>query len=162
MAGDYEDLYGEGRMSDRELEVFVRDQLREHAGIEPGTIEISAAGGEVTIAGRIGSEAEYQAAEHVITDLIGIHRLTNELVVDSLTREGYDEGADVANTQVYSEPRGQRGGANRSEDSAAHLLDDTGAEQYGTGDVGEAVERGYSYNPPLRPFQEGSESEEDH
>lgn len=162
MAGGYEDLSGESMLSDAELAALVRDRLAEHAGVEPGAIEITVRDGAVSVAGRIGTEAEYQAIEHVITDLIGVERVNNEMVVDPLRRVGYDEAADVANTQVYGEPRGQRGGANRTEDSAAHLLDDTGAEQYGTGDVGEAVERGYSYNPPLPPFQEGDEGKEDH
>lgn len=162
MAGDYEDLYGENRMTDGELAALVRDQLTEHAGIEPGSVEVTVSGGAVRVAGRIGTEAEYQAVERVITDFIGIRELNNELIVDPLTRASQDEAADVANTRLYGAPRAQRGGANRTEDSAAHLLDDTGAEQYGTGDVGEAVERGYSYNPPLPPFQEGHEGEEDH
>ena len=55
-----------------------------------------------------------------------------------------------------------RGGANRTEDSAEHLLRDTASELLGTGDMREAIERGYSYNPPTEPIQEGSSSKEDH
>ena len=37
-----------------------------------------------------------------------------------------------------------------------------GEQLHGTGNVSEAIERGYSYNPPTEPLQEGSEAREDH
>jgi hypothetical protein len=39
---------------------------------------------------------------------------------------------------------------------------DTAAEQFGTDDVTEAIERGYSYEAPHGPIQEGTESREEH
>jgi hypothetical protein len=47
-------------------------------------------------------------------------------------------------------------------DSADHLADDVRGELYGTSDMSEAIERGFSYNPPDGPIQEGSESRERH
>lgn len=38
---------------------------------------------------------------------------------------------------------------------------DTASELSGTSDMGEAIERGFSYNPPTEPVQEGSWSKED-
>jgi hypothetical protein len=160
MAGD--DFYDLENMTDDELEALVREQLDEQPDLDPAGLEITASEGRVTIGGRIGTEAEYQAIERVLTDIIGIADVTNELLVDALTRVQQDDAADVANAELYDRPRGQRGGADRTEDTAAHLLDDTGAEQYGTNDVGEAVERGYSYNPPDKPIQEGHWNKEDH
>lgn len=160
MAGD--DFYDLGNMTDAELETLVRDELNEQPEIDASGLEISASDGRVTVGGRIGTEAEYQVIERLLTDVIGVAEVRNELVVDELTRVTQDEAADVANAELRATPRGQRGGADRTEDSAAHLLDDTGAEQYGTSDVGEAVERGYSYNPPSAPIQEGHWNKEDH
>jgi hypothetical protein len=162
MAGDYEDIDDLGNMTDDELAAFVRERFEEYPDLDPDGIEIEAADGSITLSGRVGTEAELQSFERVLTDIIGVERVNNEIVVDSLTRSQHDDAADVANTEVYGSPRGLRGGANRTEDSAAHLLDDTGAEQYGTGDVGEAIERGYSYNPPVNPVQEGHEGDEEH
>jgi hypothetical protein len=162
MAGDFEDLYDLGNMTDEELEQLIRDQLGEQPEIDPSRLEIRATGGRVTLGGRIGTEAEYQIIERVLTDVIGIEAVRNELLVDPLTRSEQSEDAGEANAELYGTPRGQRGGANRTEDTAAHLLEDTGAEQYGTGDVGEAVERGYSWNPPDSPVQEGHSQREDH
>jgi hypothetical protein len=160
MAGD--DFYDLDNMSDEEIAALVREQLDEYPDLDPNGLEIEVTAGHVRVAGRVGTEAEQQMVEQVLTDTIGITDLTNDVMVDALTRLEQDEAADVANAQLYGSPRGQRGGANRTEDTAAHLLDDTGAEQYGTSDMGEAIERGYSYNPPAAPIQEGSRSTEDH
>jgi hypothetical protein len=157
-----DDFYDIENMTDEELEALVREQLDEQPDLDAAGLEITAAEGRVTIGGRIGTEAEYQAIERVLTDVIGIADVTNELLVDDLRRVQQDDAADVANAELYNRPRGQRGGADRTEDTAAHLLDDTGAEQYGTNDMGEAVERGYSYNPPDKPIQEGHWNKEDH
>jgi hypothetical protein len=157
-----DDFYDIENMTDEELEVLVREQLDEQPDLDAAGLEITASEGRVTIGGRIGTEAEYQAIERVLTDIIGIADVTNELLVDGLRRVQQDDAADVANAELYNRPRGQRGGADRTEDTAAHLLDDTGAEQYGTNDMGEAVERGYSYNPPDKPIQEGHWNKEDH
>src|SRR5690606_15475616 len=109
---------------------------------------------------RVGTEAELQIIEHIVTDVIGL-QVNNDLVIDELVRQQQPEGADDANARIYS--RGQaHGGADRTEDSAEHMLNDTAAEQYGTDDMGEAIERGHSYNPPDSPVQEGTWSRENH
>jgi hypothetical protein len=160
MADDYEDFYDIESMTDEELEALVREQLGEHPDIDPAGLELAVSNGRVTLEGRIGTEAELQIIEHVLTDVIGV-QVSNDLVVDELVRQEQPEGADVANARIYS--RGQaRGGADRTEDSAEHMLRDTAAEQYGTDDMGEAIERGHSYNPPDTPVQEGTRSRENH
>jgi hypothetical protein len=162
MARDFEGFYDIENMTDAELEQLIREQLDEQPDVDPDGLEIRASGGRVTLGGRIGTEAEYQIVERLLTDVIGIEAVDNELVVDRLVRAEQSEEADEANARLYDTPRGQRGGANRTEDTAAHLLEDTGAEQYGTGDMGEAVERGYSWNPPSTPIQEGTRNHENH
>jgi hypothetical protein len=160
MAGD--DIYDLTNMSDDELADLIREELDERPELDPSGLEIHVTDGQVSLTGRVGTEAEYQMIDQVLMDVIGIEDLNNDVVVDPLVRTDQDEAADVANAELYGSPRGQRGGANRTEDSAAHLLEDTGAEQFGTGDMGEAIERGYSYNPPAGPAQEGTRSTEDH
>jgi hypothetical protein len=160
VADDYEGIYDTDGMDDAELAELVRDRIGEHVGLDPAAIDVTARNGAVRVAGRVGSEAEYQAVTMVVTDLLGVERIRNELTIDRLSRTAYDEAADVAGTQFQADRLGRRGGADRTEDSAAHLLDDPGAEQFGTGDVGEAVERGYSYDPPRTPFQDGRDADE--
>jgi hypothetical protein len=160
MAGD--DIFDIENLSDEEISALVREELDEYPSLDATGLDIAVTDGRVRIAGRVGTEAEVQIIEQVLGDNIGLKDIANEVVVDELTRGLQDEAADVANAQLYDSPRGQRGGANRTEDTAAHLLDDTAAEQYGTGDMGEAIERGLSYNPPSTPIQEGTRSLEDH
>jgi hypothetical protein len=162
MADDFEDIYDIENMTDDELESLIREELDDYPQIDPSRVDVAVNQGNVTVSGRVGTEAELQSIEQVLTDVIGFDNVTNDIVVDRLTRAQHADAADVAAAEVRSESRGQRGGANSTEDTAAHLLDDTGAEQYGTGDVGEAVERGYSYNPPSTPIQEGQRGAEEH
>jgi hypothetical protein len=160
MADDYEDIYDIESMTDDEIQALVSEELEEHPDLDASRLELAVAEQQVTLTGRVGTEAELQIVEHVITDVIGL-RVRNDLVVDELVRQEQPEAADEANTRVY--PGGQaRGGADRTEDSAEHLLEDTAAEQYGTNDMGEAIERGYSYNPPDTPVQEGTWGRENH
>jgi len=162
MAGDFEDIYDLENMTDEELRALVREELDEYADLDASGLDIDVSQGRVKVSGRVGTESELQMVEQVLSDVIGLPDVENELVVDPLTRVQQPEAADEANAELYGAPRGQRGGANRTEDTAAHLLDDTGAEQYGTNDMGEAIERGHSYNPPATPIQEGTRSAEEH
>ena len=161
MAGDYEDFYDIENMTDEELEALVREELDEYPDLDASRLDIAVNKGRVSVSGRVGTEAELQVIENVLTDVIGIAKVNNELVVDELVRQEQPEGADEANARVFAAGSAQ-GGADRTEDSAEHLLEDTAAELYGTDDMGEAVDRGHSYNPPVTPVQEGIRSREDH
>jgi hypothetical protein len=162
MGDDFEDLYGLSDMDDDEIRELIRQQLQEHTRIDPDEIDVDVTDGRVRLSGRVGSEQDYQAIEHVLTDLIGLGAVSNEMMVDELRRGEQPEAADEANAARLEADGSHRGGANRTEDSAEHLLRDTASELHGTGNVSEAIERGYSYNPPTEPLQEGSESREDH
>ena len=162
MPGDFEDFYDIESMTDEELQALIREELEEQPDIDAEGLDIRVANGRVTLAGRVGTDAEVQVIQQLLTDVIGVPNVDNELVVDELTRIEQPEAADEANARVYAAPRGRRGGADRTEDTAAHLLDDTGADQFGTGDMGEAIERGYSYNPPQTPAPDGTANRETH
>lgn len=162
MSDDFEDVFGIGDMSDEELRELILEQLSEHAQVDPDDVTVDVTDGEVRLSGRVGSEQDYQAIEHVITDVIGLPDVANEMVVDELRRSEQPEAADDARAARLEAEGSQRGGANRTEDTAEHLLRDTASELSGTGDMGEAIERGFSYNPPTEPVQEGSSSKEDH
>jgi hypothetical protein len=161
MAEDYEDFYDIESLTDEELGALVRETLDEHPDLDADGLDLGVSSGQVRIAGRVGTEGEAQIIEHVLTDVLGIPNVINELVVDELVRATQPDAADEANARVYG-GGAATGGADRTEDSAEHLLDDTAADQYGTSDVGEAVERGQSYNPPDTPVQEGTWNRENH
>ncbi|MBR9988684.1 MAG: BON domain-containing protein [Gemmatimonadetes bacterium] len=149
MAEDYEDIYDIESMTDEEVRTLVRERLEDHSSLDADRVNLSVSGGRVTVRGRVGTDAEAKIIEHVLADGIGVE-VVNELVVDELVRQQQPGAADEANAQVYLQGQGH-GGADRTEDSAEHLLRDTAAEQYGTDDMGEAIERGHSYNPPDTP-----------
>jgi hypothetical protein len=146
MADDYEDIYDIESMTDEEIQALVREEVDGHPELDGSGLDFVVADGLVTISGRVGTEAESQSLERMLTDGIGV-TVRNDLVVADLVRAEQPEGADAAAALHYRSGQGH-GGADRTEDSAEHLLEDTAAEQYGTDDMGEAIERGYTYNPP--------------
>jgi len=156
MPGDYEDLYDIENMSDDELRQLVLDELLGYPDVDVDYIEVSVRNGAVTLSGRVGTEQDLQRAEAVVTDVLGIENITNELVVDELVRAELDEAADDAHAQELE--TALSAGA-RTSDEASHLMENLDAEQFGTGDPQEAIERGTSYEPPDTPPQVGTSRE---
>ncbi|HEX2168349.1 MAG TPA: BON domain-containing protein, partial [Longimicrobiales bacterium] len=107
MAEDYEDFYDIESMTDEEIQALVREQLEEHPDIDAARLDFLVSDGRVQMSGRIGTEAELQIIEHVVTDVIGL-KVDNDLVIDELVRQQQPEGADRANAEIYS--RGQAHG----------------------------------------------------
>ena len=161
MADDYEDVHDIENMTDEELEAVVREELEGNPELDVSGLDVTVSDGRVIVSGRLGTDAEMQIVENTLTDVLGITNLASDMVVDELRRDEQPEAADEANAEIYGSGAG-RGGANRTEDSAEHLLDDMSAELYGTDDAAEATERGYSYNPPDSPTPEGVRGGEDH
>jgi len=159
MAEDFEDFYDVESMTDEELESLIREELDEQPALDASALDLSVHDGRVTVTGRVGTEAELQIIDHVMTDVIGV-QVNNELVVDELMRLTQPEAADEANALLY-EGGSAHGGADRTEDTAEHLMDHTRAEQFGTDDISETGQ-GYTYNPPTTPTPEGSWSRENH
>ncbi len=162
MAKDYEDTRDLGELDDSELRELIYERLRDNEAIDEATdVEIRVVAGSVTLGGRVGTEGDLQRIEQVITDEIGIVDVTNNIGIDEALRATQPEAADDA-VSAGAWERATSGGADRTEDTAEHLLEDRAAEQYGTRDVGEAIERGYSYEPPDSPTAEGTRSREQH
>ena len=162
MAHDYDDLYDIANLDDGELKDLVLQQLREYPDIDVDLVEVDVSRGNVRLAGRVGTEQEVQTVEHVVTDLIGAERVRNELVIFDVARGERSEAADDAIIEdMEADPQISVGASNTS-DTAQHLVEDLEAEQFGTHDPQEAVERGTAYEPPDRPIQQGSYSIEDH
>ncbi|MEO7822876.1 MAG: BON domain-containing protein [Gemmatimonadaceae bacterium] len=86
MAQDYENIDNIGDMSDGELRAFVRDRLEEQLAFDPQDIEVAVRNGVVRLSGRVGTESEYRIVEHVVTDVLGLSEVNNELVIDSIGR----------------------------------------------------------------------------
>ncbi len=156
------DVFDYSGLTDDELYDVVVQHLREHPEVDEGWIDVRVADGEVTLAGRVGSDTEASVAEQVLTTTLGLDRVVNELVVDVLHRGEMPEAADdaIAADREVADQMGE--GSAEHSDTAAHLAADLHAETYGTHDVGAAVEEGATYIPPDRPRGDGYGSRERH
>ncbi len=162
MAREYDDLYDVSNLDDGELKDLVLQQLREYPDIDAELVEVDVEQGHVRLSGRVGTEQEVQTVEHVVTDLLGVDRVHNELVIFDAVRGERSEAADDALVEDRAaDPQFSAGPANTS-DTAQHLVEDLEAEHFGTHNPQEAVERGTTYEPPDRAIQQGTYSIEDH
>jgi hypothetical protein len=162
MGHDFEDIDDVEDLSDTELRDVVRDRLAEHRGLDPRDITVSVHDRVVALDGRVGTDSERRIAERVVTDLMGIETVRNNLVVDSLRRAESPEAIDdhIADEDEHSGLLlGDRAVPFSAE--AEHLEEDLDSRLFGTTDVGNAIESGTSWTPPTSPTQEGAEGEED-
>ena len=165
MARDFENLHDLEDLNDGELRDLVRSHLRDHNGIDPDDITVRVADGAVILEGRVGTDGERRIAEHVLTDVVGIASVQNNLVVDAIRRA---ESPVAMDDHLAEEDRtgglllGDR--AVPLSPEAEHLADDEDAELSGTTDVGKSIVEGTPWIPPESPTQEGIEgsSGEDH
>lgn len=162
MAEDFENLYGIDQMDDGDLRDLVCQELGEYPEIDPELVDVTVTQGHVKLAGRVGTEQEYQQIEAVVTDVLGLKDVTNELVIDELVRGERLEAADSAIADDREVEPQLGGGAQQTSDTAEHLLPDVGADQFGTHDPQRAIAEGYAYEAPDRPIQEGTWSRENH
>ncbi len=156
MADDYDNTDEIRNLSDDELLAYVRTELASRNGFDSDDIELSVRDGAVTLSGRVGTEEELRIAEHVMTDVIGIADVTNNLVVDELRRAVSPEAIDdhLADEEQHAglllgDVPGQ------SSPEAAHLADMGSDDSGGTHDVQEAIEGGEPWIPPESPTPEG-------
>src|SRR3990170_8657904 len=96
MDHDYEDLYDLSSMEDEEIRELILDRLLDYTQIDPADVDVEVENGHVRLLGRVGTEHDYQAIEHVLTDVLGVPALSNEMVVDELRRGEQPEAADDA------------------------------------------------------------------
>ena len=156
MAHDFEDMHNVEELEDTELRDLVREQLKEHAGLDIDEITVHAHEGKVTLSGRVGSDGERRIADHVLTDVLGVENFTNDLVVDSLARATNSEAADES-----VEEDSERSGALLGDaevpmtDESAHLADGADDDLSGTADYQKVMEDGMTWNPPSSPTPEG-------
>ena len=162
MAHDFEDIDDVDDLSDRELRELIRDRLAEHRGLDLRDITVTVHDRVVALDGRVGTESERRVAERVVTDLLGLETVRNNLVVDSLRRA---ESPEAVDDHIADED--ERAGLLLGDrpvplsPEAEHLEDDPEGRMFGTADVGSAIQNGTTWNPPTSPTPEGDEGEED-
>lgn len=162
MPNDYEDVHDIEDMDDRELRELIVQELSEYPDVDVREVDVRVEDGFVTLRGRVGTEQEMQEVSQIVTDVLGISSVSNEIQVSELERAQQSEAADeaVVEDEEVESQLGEEG--KHTEPSAEHLMEDLDAELYGTHNLRKAIEGGTSYEAPDRPVQEGSWSEETH
>jgi hypothetical protein len=153
---DYEDIDEIDEQTDGELRALVRDRLEEQLAFDPNDVEVAVRGGVVHLSGRVGTEQEFRIVEHVVTDLVGIEEVKNDLVVDPIRRAESPVPIDEHLADEELREGILLGDRPRPEDpEAEHLHEDIRAELFGTSDVQKSIEEGIPWNPPDGPTPEG-------
>ena len=156
VAKDYEDIRETDMLIDGELRALVRDRLDAQLAFDPDDVDVSVRSGVVRLSGRVGTEEELRIAERVVTDLVGLNTVTNELVVDPIRRAESPEPIDEHLVDEEMHEGLLLGDRARPEDpEAEHLHENIRAELFGTTDVQEAIEGAIPWNPPEGPTPEG-------
>ena len=156
MARDYEDLHDIEDLDDGEIRRLVREHLGAHLALDVNDIDVAVRDGNVTLTGRVGTESERRVAERVLTDVLGINEVQNDLIVDSLRRAESPEPIDehLADEEAHAGLLlGDRPVPLSPE--AEHLDEDLDSRLFGTTDVQNAIERGTAWIPPESPTPEG-------
>ena len=156
MEKDYEDIRETDNLTDNELRALVRDELEMQLAFDPDDVDVSVSSGVVRLSGRVGTEEELRIVEHVVTDVVGLKNVKNELVVDPIRRAESPEAIDEHLVDEELHEGLLLGDIPRPEDpEAEHLHENIRAELFGTTDVQEAIEGAIPWNPPEGPTPEG-------
>jgi hypothetical protein len=153
---DYENIRETDRLTDNELRALVRDEFESQLAFDPDDVDVSVSSGVVRVSGRVGTEAEFRIVERVVTDLVGLKNLKNELVVDPIRRAESPEPIDEHLVDEQLREGLLLGDRSRPEEpEAEHIREDIRAELFGTTDVQESIGGAIPWNPPDGPTPEG-------
>ena len=143
-------------MSDGELRSLIRERLDEQVSFDPADVEVEVNRGVVRVSGRVGTESELRVVEHLLTDVIGVSRVENDIFVDAIRRAESPIAIDDHLVDEEAHEGLLLGDKPRSESpEAERLVADISAELDGTADIGEAISEGIPWNPPTTPTPEG-------
>lgn len=156
MADDYENIDEIANLSDEELHRLIRTELASQRAIDVNDISVYVHEGQVRVSGRVGTEEEVRIVDHVLTDVIGLTNLDNQIVVDEIRRAESPEPIDE-HLADEDEHAGLLLGdeAGLQDPEAEHLVVDHNLNPTGTHDVSEAIEAAEPWIPPESPTPEG-------
>lgn len=156
MARDFENVHDLENLSDAELRGLVQQHIAAHNGLDADDITVTVDAGTIVLAGRVGTDGERRVAEHVVTDVLGITSVRNDLFVDPIRRAQSSEEIDE---HLATEDRtdglllGDRPSQHNDE---AFPVDGTDEQRLeGSADVGDVIAHGVPWIPPESPTPEG-------
>ncbi len=160
MERDFENIHDIDNLSDDELRQLVRTHLAAHNMLDPDDLVVRIDNGVVVLGGRVGTEGERRVAEHVVTDLLGIASVRNEILIDPIRRGDTPEAID---DHLVEEDRTEGlllGDKPAPFDDEAEPVDGGNPRSidkhlFGTTDVQDAIAGGTPWIPPESPTPEG-------
>jgi hypothetical protein len=160
MERDFEDVHDIENLSDDELRQLVRDHLAAHNGLDADYLDVSVEDGTVVLGGRVGTEGERRIAHHVVTDVLGIASVRNDILIDPLHR---GESPEPIDEHLVEEEReaglllGDRPMPFGDEAKPVDGRDPYSVDKhlFGTTDVQDAIAGGTAWIPPESPTPEG-------
>lgn len=162
MEKDYEDIRDTESLSDNELRALVRDAFEQQMAVDPDDVGITVRSGMVTLSGRVGTDEELRIAERIVTDMVGLGKVRNDIFVDPIRRAESPEAIDEHLVDERLHEGLLLGDAPRPQDpEAQHLQENLRAELFGTTDVQQSISQAIPWNPPDGPTPEGTEGSED-
>lgn len=162
MADDFDNSDEIQNLSDDELKRYILDEFRSQKGFDVNDITVDVHDGAVRLTGRVGTEIELRTVDHVITDLIAVRSVDNQLVVDEIRRA---ESPEAIDEHIADEE--EHGGLLLGDiprpfsAESEHLADMAPDDSVGTHDVHESIESAEPWIPPESPTPEGVGGEED-
>jgi hypothetical protein len=153
---DYENIDDIDDLTDGELRALVRDRLNEQLAFDPNDVDVAVRDGVVQLSGRVGTEEEFRIVERVVTDMVGIKRVRNDMVVDPIRRAESPTPIDEHLVDEELHEGILLGDRPRPEDPEADIeREDLRAELFGTTDVQRSISDAIPWNPPDGPTPEG-------
>jgi hypothetical protein len=160
MERDFENIHDIDNLSEDELRELVRQHLASHNLLDPDDIAVRVEGGAIVLGGRVGTEGERRVAEHVVTDVLGITSVRNEILIDPIRR---GESPEAVDDHLVEEERTEGlllGDRPSPFDDEAEPVDgedphSVSKHAFGTADVQDAIAGGTSWIPPESPTPEG-------
>jgi hypothetical protein len=156
MADDFDNTDELENLTDDELRTAVITELKSHNSIDADDISVHVKNGNVRIAGRVGTEEELRTADHILTDILNLKDVKNQLVVDEIRRAESPQAIDehlVDEDEHSGLLIGDRPGEQDPE--AEHLVVDHNLNPRATHDVSQAIEAAEPWIPPEGPTPEG-------
>jgi hypothetical protein len=162
MADDFDNSDEIQNLSDDELKQYVLGELRSQKAFDVNDITVEVRNGAVMLSGRVGTDEELRIIDHVLTDVIAVRSVDNQLVIDEIRRA---ESPEAIDDHIVDEE--EHAGLLLGDvplplsPEAEHLADRGGVETEGTSDVSESIENAEPWVPPESPTPEGAVGSED-
>jgi hypothetical protein len=156
MADDFDNSDEIQNLSDDELKRYILDELRSQKAFDVDDITVEVNDGAVMLSGRVGTEEELRIVDHVLTDVIAVRNVDNQLVIDEIRRSESPEAIDEHLADEEEHGGLLLGDVPRPlSPEAEHLADVGSDDSIGTHDVQEAIESAEPWIPPESPTPEG-------